>query len=212
MSKLKCVNLGLPKSGTTTLQKALEDVGWLVADHKVRRTVAKYPDTGGTFIARQIYNGYFETGDPFRYLDFYDALGEINALNGPRSYWPQCEYALVQAMRASPANVKFVATWRPPADISDSVGRWSNLGSQRLPRANVPGLPHDFGGTDAERIRWIEGHYAMLRDIFAGDDRYLELDVGAEDARELLADHLGIKLGWWGRANVNTDNPARGAA
>ncbi|CUH77025.1 sulfotransferase [Tropicibacter naphthalenivorans] len=204
---VKLVNLGLPKSGTTTLAHALQQAGWHAADHKVRRIHTKDPTLGGTFVGRQIYDGYYQ-GDPFKRLDLYDALTEINVLNGDVSLWPQCDYAVLKAMRLARPDMLFVATWRDPAEVADSMRRWNNLGTDRLPNAWVPGLPRGYGTSDAERIRWIEGHYDMLRDVFGDDPRYLQLDMAAEDARERLSAHIGEDLPWWGRVNVNTDNPA----
>ncbi|MFW2543581.1 hypothetical protein ACN2XU_13120 [Primorskyibacter sp. 2E107] len=211
MRRVKLVNLGLPKSGTTTLAEALTQGGWRAADHKVRRIHSRKHGLGGTFIARQLYNGYFNSGNPFEFLDLYDALTEISVLKADVSLWPQCDYPMIKAMRMARPEMLFVATWRPAAELSDSMRRWNNLGKDRLPSGALPGLPRGYGETDAERIRWIEGHYAMLRDIFGDDPRYLELPVAAEDARERLAAHTGLELPWWGRANVNADNPAEGA-
>ncbi|WP_136441377.1 sulfotransferase family protein [Pacificoceanicola onchidii] len=212
MRRVKLVNLGLPKSGTTTLAEALTKGGWRAADHKVRRIHSRKRGLGGTFIARQLYNGYFNSGNPFETLDLYDALTEISVLKADVSLWPQCDYALIKAMRLTRPDMLFVATWRPAAELSDSMRRWNNLGKDRLPSGTLPGLPRGYGESDAERIRWIEGHYDMLRDLFGDDPRFLELPVAAEDARERLAAHIGLDLPWWGRANVNIENPAEGAA
>lgn len=209
--RVKLVNLGLPKTGTTTLAHALAQAGWRPADHKVRRIHARKAGLGGTFVARQLYNGYFETGDPFRYLDgLYDALTEISALNPAASLWPQCDYTLIKAMRLARPDMLFVATWRPAAETSQSMRRWNNLGEDRLPAGAIPGLPEGYGTSDAQRIRWIEGHYAMLRDLFGDDPRYLQLPVGAADARDHLAAHIKIDLPWWGRLNQNPETGRSG--
>ncbi|SDY00331.1 sulfotransferase family protein [Citreimonas salinaria] len=200
---VRLVNLGLPKSGTTTLATALEAAGWRVADHKLRHGAGHPARLAGTFVGRQIYDGYFETGDPLARLDGFDALSEISGLKGGRSFWPQCDYAVLKAMRLARPGLLFVATTRPAADISDSMRRWQGLGEERLPVGAVPGLPAGYGATQAQRVRWIEGHYDMLRDIFGGDPRFVELDVAAPDAADRLSAHLGIDLPWWGRANVN---------
>ncbi|MBP0480932.1 sulfotransferase family protein [Sagittula salina] len=211
---VKLVNLGLPKTGTTTLAHALVRAGWTVADHKVRRVHTREPGLGGTFIGRQLYNGYFACGNPFLHLDpVYDALTEISVLNGDTSVWPQCDYPLLKAMRLQRPDMLFVATWRPAAETSDSMRRWNTMGTDRLPMGNIPGLPKGYGGEDAERIRWIAGHYDMLRDLFGDDPRYIELPVGAADARERLSAHIGIALPWWGRLNANPNaNPAEDVA
>lgn len=206
---IKLVNLGLPKTGTTTLAHALNQAGWLAADHRVRRIHTEIQAVAGSYVGRQLYRSYFETGDPLATLDpVYDALTEINLLKGDHSAWPQCDYVILQAMRRARPETKFVATWRPAEEISDSMLRWGNMASHRLPAANIPGMPSGFGTSDAERLRWIEGHYAMLREIFDGDDRYLELPVGADNARELLEAHTGLDLPWWGRKNVNDGTAA----
>ena len=206
---VRIVNLGLPKSGTTTLARALAKSGLKVADHKMRRADTDDPALRGSLIGHRLYDGYVASGTPVADLDVYDALTEISALRPPHSLWPQCDWAMIQAMRATRPGLRFVCSWRPAAAISDSMARWRNLGTGRLPRATVPGLPHGWGGDDAHRIRWIEGHHAMLRAIFAGDPAYLELDMAAPDARDRLAAHVGRDLPWWGRENVN---PAQGAA
>ena len=202
---MRVINLGLPKSGTTTLARALGAAGLKIADHKVRRRDTKAPDMGGTFIAHQLYRGYFDTGDPLAYLGLYDGLSEISALRPPLSLWPQCDPALLHALRERHPDLRLVATRRAPQAISDSMRRWNSLGEDRLPAGNVPGLPAGWGGVDAHRIRWIEGHYAMLDRMFAGDPRFLALDVGAADAADRLGAHLGLSVPWWGRANANPD-------
>lgn len=212
MSGVKCVNLGLPKTGTTTLAFALGRAGLMAADHRVRRAHTKKRDLRGTFVARQLYRGYFETGDPFHYLDLYDALTEISVLNGKISLWPQCDYAILKAMRLARPDMIFLATWRPPEEVADSMMRWNTLGSERLPTGSVPGLPYGFGQQPDELMRWVGGHYDMLRDIFGDDPRYLELPVGAADARARLSAHLSLDLPWWGRRNANPDQQTQGAA
>lgn len=203
---VRLVNLGLPKSGTTTLSRALWEAGLKAADHKIRRGRPHPKDLTGTFVSQQLYRGYFDTGNPLDYLGFYDALTEISMLNSTGSLWPQCDYVMLRAMRAQP-KVRFVATWRPAEEISDSMMRWTNLGSQRLPAGSIPGLPTGWGGEGAHRIRWIDGHYTMLRDLFGDDPRFLELSVGAPDAKDRLAAFIGCYLPWWGRENVNEDAP-----
>ncbi len=93
--------------------------------------------------------------------------------------------------------------------MSDSMGRWSNLGSFRLPNAAIPGLPEGYGGSDDERVRWIEGHFKFCRQVFAGADDFMEYDVEDPEAPQKIAAFLGIDLPWWGVANANTRHEAR---
>ncbi|MEC3860537.1 hypothetical protein VK792_04520 [Mesobacterium sp. TK19101] len=197
------INLGLPKSGTTTLDQALQSAGLKVADHKMRREDAAAPDLAGRPIARLLYDGYFQTGDPLTHLGQYDALGEISILRPNLSLWPQMDWGLLSAIRAHHPDTLFVATRRPAAAISDSMMRWRNLGTQRIPNGVIPGLPASYGATPDEQMRWIEGHYAFLSRVFERDPQFLMLDVGVEDARDRLAAFSGLTIPWWGRANVN---------
>jgi hypothetical protein len=77
-----------------------------------------------------------------------------------------------------------------------------------LPGSDIPGLPRGFGGTTAERIRWIEGHYAHLDALFQGDPAFLRYDLSDPEAPARIGAHIGRPLTWWGRANRNP-NPAR---
>jgi hypothetical protein len=209
---VRVINLGLPKSGTTTLARALSEAGMSVADHKIRRKQTDDPHLAGTFVARQIYRGYFHAGDPLEFLGLFEALTEISVLTPKMSLWPQMDFGVIDRMRRLHPDLRFVATMRDAREMSDSMLRWSNLGTERLPDSDVPGLPAGFGETSLERVQWIEAHHAHLRAIFAGDARFLELPVAAADARARLAAHLGRDIPWWGRENVNTGLPARGAA
>lgn len=209
--RVRLVNLGLPKSGTTTLARALRRGGWSVADHKLRAGQGA-PEEIGSFVARHVYDGYFASGDPFAHMTGVDALSEISALRSDLSLWPQCDYPVLKAMRLNGRAIRFVATWRPPEEIADSMMRWTNLGTERLPQGTLPGLPRGYGGTEAQLTRWITDHYDMLRDVFGEAANYLELPVGAEDARARLAAFTGLDLPWWGRANANHDGKTRGAA
>jgi len=209
---LRVINLGLPKSGTTTLGVALERAGLTVADFKIRRGKSPDPDIAGSFVARQMYEGYFRTGDPLDRLQGFDALTEISVLNRDLCLWPQTDYGILDALRRRYPTLRFVASRRDAREMSGSMLRWSDLGTDRLPQGQVPGLPRGFGDTSLERVQWIEAHHAFLRAIFAGDDRFLEYDTAAPDARETLSAFLGIDLPWWGRANENTGFRAKGVA
>lgn len=205
MSKPWIINLGLPKSGTTTLDMALRKAGLKVAEHKIRRTDTDNKTIAGTPVARQLYEGYFKQGDPLARLGMFDALAEISILRPNMSLWPQCDFGLLQAIRTLHPDTRFVATWRPPEDIANSMMRWRNLGSQRIPNGAIPGLPAGFGKTEAEQCRWITAHYQFLETIFMDDPRFLTLDVGSPEAGKTLAAFVERDLPWWGKANVNPE-------
>nr|WP_163849989.1 sulfotransferase family protein [Pseudooceanicola aestuarii] len=199
---MRVINLGLPKSGTTTFAEAMKAAGLAVADHRIRRGQTADPALWRNFVGLVLYRGFFATGDPLHLLGEFDAVAEASFLKGGHSAWPQMDHALIAALRARHPQVKFTATRRDAGALAGSMMRWTNM-AKRLPDADIPGLPSGFGTTQAELTRWIDGHYAHLEQIFAGDPAYLELDIAAPDAQARLAAHLGLDLPWWGRANEN---------
>ncbi|WP_417523873.1 hypothetical protein [Marinovum sp.] len=203
MSRLRVINLGLPKSGTTTLARALRKAGLHVADHRIKPVQTEDRALHGRFVGEMLYDGYFLRGDPLHGLDEFDGFSEISALRPPRSIWPQFDYGLLAAIREQHPGTRFLATWRRPEEISDSMLRWSNLGTERLPAADIPGLPAGYGVTSRERETWIAGHYAALERFFAGAEDFLRLDVGDEGAAARLGAYLGRDVPWWGQANAN---------
>jgi hypothetical protein len=200
---LLAVNLGLPKSGTTTLAKALRSAGLKVADHKIRPYQSK--ELKGQFVAELLYRGYFETGDPGAHLGAFDGLSEINMMRGPKSLWPQTDFSLLESIRSNHPGVKFIASRRDSADLSNSMLAWTNLGTKRLPNGFVPGLPPGFGGTHDERMRWIDGHYDALEHYFRQDSDFLSYDIKDDTAPRQIGAHIGKEITWWGKANTNPE-------
>lgn len=211
MSRLRVINLGLPKSGTTTLGEALKRAGLKVADHRIRRMQTARTELHRQFIGDLMYRGYFRTGDPLAELEEFDAIAECSYLTGPASAWPQMDFGLIEAIRTHHEGVRFVATQRPAKALSRSMLSWTNM-NDRLQRAHIPGLPEGYGVTSIERMTWIRAHYAHLKRLFGPRSKqFLLLDVGAADAQAKLSDFLGIELPWWGRANRNAEAPRRRA-
>ncbi len=203
---LRVVNLGLPKTGTTTLARALRRAGCKVADHRIRAKQTENSGLHGAYVADLLYRGYFETGDPIAYLSEFNAITEMSVLREGRSIWPQMDHGLIMAIRAHHPEVKFLASNRDPFKMSQSMLAWSDLGTARLPGAGIPGLPEGYGETTGERIQWIEAHYAHLRAIFRDDDDFLEYDVADPAARDLISGFLEFPVQWWGKTNVNKLN------
>ena len=200
---LQVVNLGLPKSGTTTLAEALRQAGYVVADHQFGRRDLPDPALRRAYVADRLYKGYFETGDPGALLPGVQAISEMSLLRGEQSLWPQTDLALILAIRAHHPDVKFLASRRDAYALSRSMLAWSNLGTRRLPMAQIPGLPAGYGHTGKEREQWIDGHYAALRQFFAGRDDFLEFDIADPDAPTRIGAFLGRDLPWWGHLNAN---------
>ncbi|MHA6264049.1 hypothetical protein ACXYMO_12670 [Arenibacterium sp. CAU 1754] len=200
---LIAVNLGLPKSGTTSLAKALRMAGLRVADHRIRGRNTSDPALKGAYVAELMYQGYFETGDPAARIPEITAISEMSMLRGDRSIWPQTDFAIIMALRQHHPGIRFLASRRDAFAMSQSMLAWSNLGTERLPGSNIPGLPPGYGTTSKERMQWIDGHYDSLAEFFRHSDDYLEFDVNDPDAPFRIGDFLGRDLPWWGKLNAN---------
>lgn len=205
MSRLRVINLGLPKSGTTTLGRALKMAGLKVADHRIRPRQTKNSDIHNAYVGDLVYRGYYQTGDPLALLDEFDAISELNTLRDGHCLWPQTDFALLRAIRAHHPGTRFVASHRDAFAMSQSMLAWSDMGMDRLPNSAIPGLPAGYGQTSAERAQWITGHYANLRDWFKDEDVFLQFDITDETAAEAISAHIGRELPWWGKANKNRD-------
>ena len=64
MSGVRIINLGLPKTGTTTLTDALRHAGLHVADWRIRKGQSTRGDITGEHVGRILYADYFVSGDP----------------------------------------------------------------------------------------------------------------------------------------------------
>lgn len=202
MSRLRVINLALPKTGTTTLTDALRAAGLTVADWKIRPGQSKRSDIPRMHVGKIIYEDYFDSGDPLARLDEFDVVNEMSAVREDRSLWPQTDWGLLQAIGRHHPGVKFVLTTRDPAKTADSMMRWNNLGKRRLPMADIPGLPRGFGRDPSHLEQWLAGHYSFCRRVFEGAENFLEYDIEDTDAQDRLSEYLGIDLPWWGRSNV----------
>ena len=200
---LVAVNLGLPKTGTTTRARALRLSGLRVADYRLRGRHSADGALKGAYVAEVLYRGYFETGDPAALIPQVEAISETSMLRGSKSLWPQTDFALIRALRAHHPGVKFLASRRDRFELSQSMLAWSNLGTRRLPESAVPGLPPGFGETSKEREDWIDGHYGNLAAFFDGAPDFLEFDIADPQAPEKIGAFLGRDLPWWGRLNAN---------
>lgn len=202
MNRLRVINLGLPKSGTTTLGRALRAAGLTVADWRIRQGQSRGDRLRRAFVGQLMYRGHFEAGDPLALMEEFDAFTEIEVMREGLNLWPQTDFGLIAAIRAHHPGARFLLSYRDPAEMSDSMMRWSNLGRRRLPGNAVPGLPEGFGRREAERIRWIEGHHAFCRQVFAGAPDFLEYDIDDPRAPARIGAFLGLDLPWWGVANA----------
>ena len=91
MSGIKVINLGLPKSGTTTLGEALARAGLKVADWRIRKGQSSNDELARRFVGKLMYEGYFEDGDPLARMPGFDAFTEIDIVRNGLNLWPQTD-------------------------------------------------------------------------------------------------------------------------
>ena len=197
------INLGLPKTGTTTLSRALRRSGLKVADWRVRASQTDNTAQHNQLVGELVYKGYFETGDPLAQFGEFGAITEMSAIVPGHNYWPQTDWGVLSAIMEHHPDARFLLSARDPARTADSMLRWNSLGKRRLPRQYVPGLPFGYGKTAPEIQRWIEGHYAFCRRVFEGTGKLLEFNVADPEAPEQISAFIGRDMPWWGRANTN---------
>jgi len=201
MTRLRIINLGLPKTGTTTLSRALRRAGLRVADWRVRADQTSDPALVDQLLGKLMYADYFASGDPLARLGEFDAVTEMNALRFDTNFWPQTDWGFLDAIQRHHPGVKFLLSYRDPQKTARSMMNWRNLGTKRLPENDIPGLPRGYGGNTDDIARWVEGHFAFCRRVFAGADNFLEYDVEDSDVQTKIGGFLNLDLPWWGRSN-----------
>ncbi len=204
MSAIRVINLGLPKTGTTTLSRALRRAGLVTVDWKVRPRHSEAKGLKNRHLASILYEDYYKHGDPLKRLARFDALNELSRAGHSHSLWPQTDWGLLDAIQRAHPQVKFMLNMRDPAQTAASMMRWSNMGTERLPKANIPGLPKGYGATEAELARWVLGHYIFCERLFADAENFLAFDIADKSAPDKIGAFLGLDIPWWGRSNARS--------
>jgi hypothetical protein len=187
---MKLMLIGFPKSGTTTITRALETSGL---------KVAHWVDDGRRFIGGLIYDGLFRARDPFAHLKDYDAITQADVCLPAQgiNWWPNLDFAMLRAIRREHPTCLLVLNYRKPEAVCDSIIQWNDL-QKRVEMAEIPGLPAGRGGKRGELITWIENHFDACRNYFSGDDRFLEIDIESAAAPILLSEALNMTITHWG--------------
>ncbi|MDR5876198.1 tetratricopeptide repeat protein [Halomonas sp. CUBES01] len=194
LPKRKIFLVGFPKSGTSTIQKALEETGYTSAHWKVKEG----------FVGQLMYQGLQDHDDPWHYLQGYDAItqGDVCIPARDLNYWPNLDFETIAKIQEKHPDCLFILNYRDPEKIVSSIERWGDL-LDRLKVSYVPGL-YFSEGDDAENLRvWIESHFDKVRDYFEGSENFIEVDINNEDAPNKIGQKLGVQLAWWGVANEN---------
>lgn len=190
---MQLFNLGLPKSGTTTLQEALTRAGLKSAHWHVK--------DGNRYVGRSMYRNYLSGNDPLADFAGYDAITQPDVVWRRFSYWPQMDPVMLSAVRAHHPDCKFIMVTRSPQKILNSIAKWYDL-RKRLNRLGAPGLPPGAARSDAAILKWIDNHYLNMRELFRDNPNFSEFDIESDDVAAGIGTLLGTDLPWWGRINA----------
>ena len=187
---MKLMVIGFPKSGTTSITRALGISGLRPAHWRL---------PNGKYVGHLIYGAVAMGRDPFLHLKGYDAVTQADVCL-PReklNLWPNLDFAVLRAIRRAHPACLFLLNYRRPEAICDSIAKWDNM-QFRLRVSNIPGLPRGLGGKREHLMSWIENHYDACRTFFANDEHFLEIDIEGGDVAEQLGQALGIPILGWG--------------
>ncbi len=193
---MKLMAVGFPKSGTTSLTKALNKSGVKAAHWRHEKK----------FVGVQIYKAIFEGRDPFALLPpavqavtQADVCLPAHKLN----LWPNLDFTVLAKIRQAHPECLFLLNYRNPVTIAESIARWEDF-QDRLTVCDVPGLPQGVGGHRDQLITWIENHFDACRRFFANDDHFVEIDIEAPDVAQKLGAALGVRIVGWANHKAQT--------
>src|SRR4051812_49290681 len=193
---MKLMAIGFPKSGTTSLTKALNASGVPCAHWRTH---------AGKFVGVQIYAAVYHGLEPFALLEGHEAVTQADVcLPSKRlNLWPNLDFSVLSAIRRAHPSCLLLLNYRRPEAIADSIARWDDL-QGRIAISQIPGLPRGLGRKREHLITWIENHFDACRRFFAHDEHFLEIDIESPDAPERLAKALGIEIVGWGDHKART--------
>jgi len=216
------VLIGFPKSATTTLDKAFLSVGYnsyhhhaylATKDNQSNMDKRAYAydlvltdDLPLGYLSELLYSSYKENGNPYSIFDDCKpyALTQIDSNFSHISLWPQLDYQLLVNGLERNDSVYYILNYRDPQSLADSMMRWKNgEWLDNLVKSDVPGLSVGSGKDIDKLVKWINNHYNKCRDLFYGNERFLEVDINSDNFRYDVEKFLGITFNWWGVANKN---------
>ncbi|MFW6286102.1 MAG: sulfotransferase family protein [Nanoarchaeota archaeon] len=185
--------IGFPKSGTTTINTALESSGFIGAHW--------YVEEG--FVGDLMYRGFIKHDDPWYYLQNYSAITQADVClsNKNMNYWPNLDFSIIKKIQTKYPRCLFLLNYRNPILISNSIKNWNDL-QKRLIVSKIPGLPKG-NGIDNDLTNWIQMHFENVREHFKDNENFLELDISKDNAPFILGEKIGVKINNWGVRNKN---------
>lgn len=206
------LNVGLPKSGSTSLSAFLMCAmpgrrDW-VAHQMCKRTATGFRVPCGTCIMRNIKGRM----PPLQGCGEYSAITQLDwtPYHDPQDcIFPQVSY--LEMLTDAYPDAVFTLPLRSSQSWASSVGRWNPkpedptvIFEQRMRRCNLPYLPV---GSNRSLAEMYELHTAYIRGFFRNRPhlKLVEFDIASQSAGVVLATALGIsksKGECWARHNV----------
>lgn len=191
--KLKFMLVGLPKSGSCSIYRALKSAG-LESRHDAN-------------MCAPIYRNWKRGRDLMNGFEHIEAITELVRFGQwCTSFVLQFDTRFLLELR-SRYEVSFLLNTRDRASLVSSITRWRPKTRQHWIQADLPFLPAGVGADDQDFMDGIERHYDTIRKLFADDPLFRECDIADPAMPDVLASMIGRDLPWWGKVNVNHRNP-----
>lgn len=193
------LNLGFPKTGTSSLHKFFECGGLQSAHYRCNRI-----DSCARCIRQSVEAG----GDPLELC----ALGrkdiDVYAQMDDGHYFPQIE-VLDDIVAAYPEATLFL-TFRNMTKWYNSLKKWPPRKrgphlNDKLRENNITGFPTGVGENVSEFSDWFCNHVQRVRRVVNDNPSLTLVEVDIEDANiaKRMSDMFEIGESCWGHANVN---------
>jgi len=176
------INIGMPKTGTTSLTDFLKQNGYECAHWRADGTIV------GIEVRKNLFSNALKDFNCITQLDYCHWVSK--AENISRCIWPQHEM-LTELVSRFP-DAKYVYTTRNTTAWFDSVSRWSDL-LDRIRFSNTPGL--QYGATDDEVKKWYEAKQKAAQLFFQQTHQDNRLFILPVEKSQSLAPELFVFLG-----------------
>ncbi|MCP4244373.1 MAG: zinc finger CCCH domain-containing protein [bacterium] len=216
--------IGMPKCGTTSLDKALRQAGW--------KPVHWRAAVGGEekLVSKLVLQALCENRNPFAYLpEGTNAITQMDGLewvqNAQKEWvveggFPQLSH-LEELVHAADPTSLFILNTRDRKEWICSLRKWKKGGlHNRIVLADLPDLPSGKGDTDEELMKWVDDFELKALRLFhlsALGNRLLYFDISKESAGRELLEYLAVPEIIWGNFNASARHlpstiPAAGAS
>ena len=188
------INLGFPKSGTSSLYDYYTCGNVGSSHHKCKL------ETCGECVFANVEAGRAPLDSCGNYA-FYGQLDIDGIGYDSEGSWPGDKHALcyfpqlsaLQELHDAYPTARFTLTTRPPAHWLASVDGWGLR--DRLVDCNLPGLPEGKGADDQELMTWFSSHLDTVREFVAANPSHgplLEVDIEDDSTGQVLEEATGI--------------------